>query len=161
MDDIAFRTLLKNLPLATPEQLGKIRERLALLSSGQVDAGTASKEEEDWLLDGIIEIRAAAGLMKRSDLVGVRRSRSYPTYEPKAKAMRAFIVSKLGNVSPTQKVALGRLLAGALIDYLANMELTTLSAILNNVDKLPDAIHQAYPGYLESKMLIYLVERRA
>lgn len=120
----------------------------------------ATSESSDWLLTGIL-----AELKKRGLGYTARSIRTWEhskTYEEEGQAVRAELlrVIKLSIPQPKYQelLALGRVVARALIGYMGKKAYISLKTLLNNVGKALEAVDNSFPGYMASGLLGHLIK---
>jgi len=90
----------------------------------------------------------------------IKKSRSFAGYETQADRVRMVFNNAIPNMSVTDQRSLGVIAARALADYIAEWSEITFESLMRNVAKIPEAVEQAYPGYIQSGMLHYVLVAR-
>lgn len=149
--DVAFREVLKRLPLLTVDQLKVVQVRSTLLSGGVVAPEVF--EDNDWLLAGIVEELRRRGLWLHKYPIPAKLIPD--AYRKASGAARVHLERGCsGTLRTAEKLALSKAAASALADYLIRAKVPVgPKTLLANVDKLPVALEAAFPGYWGIGML--------
>lgn len=122
-------------------------------------SGAAESSSNDWLLTGILSELKKRGLGYTARSVNIwEHSRTYA--EESAMVRKELLrILKLSVPQPKYQelLALGSVVARALIGYLGKKAYISLKSLLNNVGKALEAIDNAFPGYMACGMLSHLV----
>lgn len=146
-----LNTVLKLIPQLNPKELIAVRDRVHFL----VADTSAGKLTDDWLTDGICNELVRRGLLRK----GMDWRRVAPkNYRRDVAGALEFLFAALRRPLTTpEKYALGRVVALALADYLANTPGFGLRVMLQGVRKVPEALDRSFPGYVASGMLYMLI----
>jgi hypothetical protein len=163
--------IAKALPNASSIQLyelrGKISALLQLQESKQVlahvraNATTIFTEpEDDWLFDGICHELSRCGMITKEAMPSIRRSPAFKAYQPKAVGIRRMLLKRAIGLpnSPLARGVLGRQVAWCLAVSIERWGTVSTTFMLNNVEKVPEAVEEQFPGYLASGFLAKLVQ---
>lgn len=151
-----LQTIVKLLPELKPNELVEVRKRLQALTS--ITAPAPTKATDDWLENCITEELIRRGVSFGTDWKG----RMPKGYRQQAEAVREFLTKAVTvNALPVrtqpltsaEKYALGRVTARALADYLSWQEHFGLKVMLQQINKIPEALDASFPGYVASGML--------
>lgn len=154
--------VLKRLPLLSAAELLQVQQRIVALGCLTVQAVAAPKDF-DWLLAGITSELRQRGLWAQK----VIPARIVPSrYKEEAPLIRSYL---LEGWSPTpnapranELTILGTLAANALAERLRRAQVpVSVKTLLNNVDKVPAALDDAFPGYWSNKLLRFCVRPHA
>lgn len=149
----SLQEILRQLPSLTKKELEEIRLKAGALLSLSSEA-PPSALTEDWLLDGItLELRRR-GLWLRT--YPIPKKLLPDGYSAKASAVRSHLLKGVGTtvVNPAQRMSLGELAGSALADFLLRRKVPVgPKTLLGNVEKVPGALEEAFPGYWEQGLL--------
>lgn len=151
-----LQEVLRRLPNLAPKELEEVRQRVSFLGGPKKDS-TLSRD--DWLRTAM-----AAELGQRGAIAGGALFKFLDkNYEEKAEGVRTHLLA--GYVKPkpqhAELLALGRLGASALADWLVKRRIPVRpKTMLDNVDKVPEALEDAFPGYWQAKALGICLEKR-
>jgi len=153
-----LQRIINQLPKLTPAERNQLRQVLAFLDGGKSAKPLPSKSTDDWLLPGLAhEVKRRGG--SHPPLNDTTLNKLAPGYV--ADSLRVCRHLKDGlpvTIKHEQLLAMGRVVARALADYLQNAGVPIgLKVMLNNVAKMSEAIEQSFPGYLEAGWLGYLI----
>ena len=148
-------TVLNHLPKLDIEELMKVKSKLGAslsLSGGKPEPSVT--EIDDYLFNGIMVELRRRGLLGRNSILtsGILSVK----YRQSSAQIRALFKEQLGELKPVEYAALGQLAAKALADYLEQANVTIgPSVLVNNIEKVPQALDASYPGYLEAGLLSF------
>jgi hypothetical protein len=132
-----------------------LREALKLVDGNETLQRAKPGEATDWLFSGI-----AYELNRRGrpypDFLEHKINQMAPCYLAEAPQIRAQLVLRVfgsRRFTPTDRMALGRVVAAALADYVVGPAPLSLQVLLQNVSKVWEALDAAFPGYLEAGAL--------
>ena len=140
----------------SPDELARVRGKLAFLATTGTPADKPttgrSQPNGDWLLESLLYELQRRGLITAGRRPPVARISS--SYADAAAGVREELEEHLPNLKPVERVSLGRLVAGSLVEYLIKIGVpVTLRTVFNNVDKSLVALDDAFPGYLAAGLL--------
>ena len=119
----------------------------------------AGSSLDDWLLHGAFAELRRRGLMSEGSSPPPRVVKNAaPNWESQSEPMRVLLERGLGP-SPTtaHRWAIGQVAMRALAEYLENRgPPICLRVLLTNINKLPAAMEQSFPGYIQSQLLCFL-----
>lgn len=147
-------SVLKTLPKFKPAELEQIRQRISFL----LGTKPKSKDNQDWLLEGItIELRKR-GLWAG----GMLPQRLTPTdYPAKAELVKQHLLRGIADPNPRliERMSLAGLAGAVLMDYLQKIRVpVTPKTVLINIEKVPVALEEAFPGYWSQKLLGFCIK---
>lgn len=150
--------LTKSLTSASPAQLKEIRAKI----NGLLELGASSPavKTDDWLWDGLVEELSSRGLLHAGAVGSLQRTKAFRTYTAKAGAVRVFLLRAAPGLPQKQPVlqALGRRVAYCLAEAVSVWAPLSPSFLLTNIDKVPEAVDQCFPGYAAAGLLDKLVK---
>jgi hypothetical protein len=143
--------MIAKLPSLTKEDRAALRG--ALLMLGGAESSPPGDIAFDWLLDGILYELKRRGLPYPGFTLPRLRALA-PNYVNESVPIRVRLAQATGvGKNQTERLLLGRLVAGVLIDHLIetgpNRPLG-LKVVLTNVGQTFEALENAFPGYLEN-----------
>jgi len=154
----SLQEVLRRLPQLSSAELDKVAGRLAALRG----TGAVTKvEDNDWLLEGLTQELRRRGLWMRD--YPVLKKLIPSNYVAASPAVRDHLLLGWGKkpIRTIEKLALAALAGGVLADYLTKIKLpVTPRTVLVNVDKVPVALEESFPGYWASGLLSYCVRLR-
>lgn len=152
--------VLKHLPKLSGKELEEVRLKVgALLALSGTSTGPTLSQ--DWLLDGITAELRRRGLWLRA--YPIPHKLLPPEYQAKSEGVRAHLLRGLGAtvIRPVQRMSLGGLAASVLADYLVKRKVAVgPKTLLGNVEKVPGALEEAFPGYWEQGLLGFCIMAR-
>lgn len=162
-----FTDIISTLPRLSAEQLEEVRKRISALqalsgkTAGKIEAAPIQAADEfDYLLEGVLEEIRARGL--GPTIPGgfrIRKLKSFANYSEKSGRIKELLAKNLGpGIKRAEYRALGLILARSLARSLEVWTEISLDTMLRNIDKIPDALDQAFPGYLNSGLLHMLLK---
>ena len=124
--------------------------------------GTSPKTKEqsqDWLLLGLTGELRRRGLWARTCPLPAKL---LPTdYAEKAEHVRQHLLKGYNSPNPrtVERMALGGLAGSVLADYLTKIRVpVTPKTVLINVEKVPVALEESFPGYWGQKLLGFCIQ---
>lgn len=154
-----LQEIIRRLPKLAPKELEQVRQRIQLL--GGASSSPKKAEQQDWLLDGFASELNRRGLWARQ--LKLNNPIVPSNYPQKAEGVRAHLLEGFDKERPrmVELVALGQLGAQALVDHFIRIRVPVSPKILlNNVEKVPEALENSYPGYWRSRRLGFCLEKR-
>lgn len=156
---MTVQELLRKLPELSSADLEKVRLRVQLLSSSGKSSTKPARDADDWLADGFcLELR------RRGLLTSRPHSAIFPkAWAEKSTAVQEFLLKGFKKKLVTaEKLALAQLCASLLLDYLQRAGAPVGPKMLfANVDKVPQALEAAFPGYWASQVLHFCIRNRS
>lgn len=149
------------LPKLTGAELGEVRMAVKML--GALDGGpapAAPSVSDDWLLSGIATYLVRRGLVpEHNAMQALKRREAYRNYLHKLTPLTGFFVkleldNKLGR---RHRITIAFLSARALGDMLTARSYFSVGAMLTQIDKIPEALDLAYPGYVANGMFGFVL----
>ena len=161
MTATSIDAVLSCLPKLSASDLLKVKNKAQALLSLSGGAFAASADEEpaiDYLLEGIFHELHRRGLLRKDGRIPAK---AWPSgYRTKAANTRALLEENIGKpLSEKEKLQLGRVAAEVLARYLQHKAPISANVLMSNVDKIPQALDAALPGYLQSGLLIVVLKR--
>ena len=145
----ALQEVQKLIPQLSASDVSQVRNLLALFNN--------QKEEkvDNWLIDGFIRELELRGLPR------IPKISTTQTYKSKK-----LNIDKICNYfeqfcnTTNQKRLLGNILARCLITYIESWSEISLLKLIHHVDLTIEAFERMFPGYLQSKLLVFLLTAR-
>lgn len=147
------------IPKLKPSEVADVRAALKIVET----LSSAAKEPDlitDWLLSGFITYLSRKGLLTSSGAVWeLKRRQAYKTYVSKLPEVMRYLVRLERGISTTtrHRQQLSFLCARALAELLESWGVFSVGAMLTQVDKIPEALAFAYPGYAQAGMIGFLL----
>lgn len=151
-----YKEVIDSLSRLNRAQLEQVRRRCAFLLQHQ-QSGLVSVEQEDWLLLGILSELRFRGLDKGS--FQLKNHSSHASFNTQSEKVRELLLEAAPGLSAVQRRALGQVAAQALASYLTWTNVNR-DNMLRYVSRVPEAVDEAYPGYLESRLLHLVVGQK-
>ena len=151
-------TVLKHLPKLGRPDLEKVRRRVVFLLGVVTPDTKGNPPEQDWLLDGITSELRRRGLWSSSP---IPKKLLPEGYAAKSATVQEHLLKGLAKSNPrsVERMALGGLAATALADYLTKVKAPLGPKILlNNIEKVPLALEESFPGYCAQKLLGFCIK---
>lgn len=149
-----LQEVLRRLPGLTPAELEQVRVRVLFLVGSKPAAPV-----EDWLQSGILSELKRRGIWAQGHSID-----SYVKGHAEASlAARQHILGGYRNRLPrrAELLALGQLAANALAEWLLRAKVPLgPKTMFNNLNKIPAALEDAFPGYWQAGMLGTCLEKR-
>jgi len=164
-----MKTVLDALPRLSPEQRSEVRGKLRALDA--MDGGSRIRQfsipdpehfsNRDFVFDGLMMELGDRGLISSAAIPALKRSKCYKVYSSKVSPVAELLFDPKHGIpnQTTIRLALCRLAAKCLCDDVLRWATLSPSLVLANVDKIPEAIEKAFPGYLSNGLLKQLVLR--
>lgn len=158
--------IISMLPKLNPKELGDIAVAVKALcaidglKNNVVPQGTEAADDK--LLDAIAQCLIAQGLVDRSSHAAyhLTRRNAYQSYRPKRAEVGMFIIrlaESLGTRGNRYMPQICFLCAESLADLLKHRNILSPSTMLSQIDKIPEALDAAFPGYVESGLFGFLL----
>lgn len=160
------QAVLTALSRLTMEDLSVVIRRAeilrATLTGRQRAPVNTAEHDHDWLMDGIYHVLSERGLSHtvppQSRLHGLSQ---YPTYRANRPAVEIFMDRACVNLQQAERGLMAVFAGRAYLDYLRDRyRHHGISAILQHIHELPEAVDAAYPGYVQSGLLPALLKQR-
>lgn len=152
--DSMFQNILNTIPELTTEQRNKLRYELKKydrIGGNQVGSG-----EPDWLLEGFKEEMIRRGLWLRDIVLDVPKP-----YVESASTVKEELLKRVGkDLSYTEKLALGKLIAQCLIYYSGTNAPISLKFLCNSIQHVLPAVEHSFPGYMRANLLHVIIKRK-
>lgn len=152
----ALSKILELLPELSDHGLQEVSKGLKALSQFK---RVKLDEVDDYLLEGIFFEVDQIGMRETiPEFFRLRNDQSFNSYGKKSQRIRVMLERHCPDMTPPQKIALGRLLARILREHVQTWRSVDFSILLANIGHLPAAIENEFPGYLMSGALQYVVK---
>jgi len=150
---MSYEQTLIELPTYSHKQLEEVRKRCALLMQSKSSTGN-SVEEADWVLEGVLHECQHRGIYVGRTF-HLKRSGSFAGFATKSAELRDLLTECAPGLDPVQRVALGQVCARELANHLADRFNTppSFKLLMDRIDWIPEALEQAFPGYMASRLL--------
>jgi len=115
---------------------------------------------DDWVLSGIATYLVRKGLVsERNAMHDLKRRDAYKIYLSKLPALMCFLtkVEQDNKLGRRHRVTVAFLCARSLGDLLAHRNYFSVGAMLSQIDKIPEALDQAYPGYISAGLFGFIL----
>lgn len=157
-----FSRFLVELAQLSPDQINEVRKRLSLLgASAKVDTPSLA---HSWLLEGVRQELIRRGICSKNMRFSFALlSRIAPSLENDLKAGEEFLLSNLKvQLNEAEKMSLGRIAAEELITMLSGWTdfHLSLQSVLRNLSRVPEAMENAFPGYVSVGLQSLLIGRK-
>jgi hypothetical protein len=141
--------VLAALPKLSDAELDEVVRRVAFLRKGKTSSPT---ESYNWLIDG------AVAELKRRGLSGYLPKTVWPSQQTIVR-IQDHLSEGLGKVSSgVERQATALLAVRTLCDYLIKINIPlTPKTVLANLDKIPQALEDSFPGYWRAGLLMACV----
>lgn len=153
----ALAKILELLPELTDNGLKEVSNHIKARTQFSTisDSGT----QEDYLLSGIFYETQRLGLVETIPVYfKIRNNSSFNSYGAKSERLRIMLDRHLPDLTLPEKLALGRLCARTLSEYVEKWRAIDFPTLLANIGYLPVALENDFPGYLRSGMLKHLID---
>lgn len=141
------------IPDLTPDQ---VMVTLASLKQLNPNLRTESEPDpqDDWFLNGLFLAMRKNGLIRRSGIIALRRSKAMMAYNRNAAAVKRDLESLLGkNRKGIAQMSLAYLAGVSLIIWCKkNAQVVSAAIVLKNIAHTMEAIEDQFPGYIDSKL---------
>ena len=158
------REIEKKLISLNNAELDEVIKRAKYLRGHSVNGAVAARRDppdaKDWLLEGLyseLKTNGFDGMLPPYNKVPTITG--YDDYVVFSAGLRAEFEKRVPNMTRLQKLQLGRVLARAYARELSQFPGVSLRAMLQQIDRLPDAVERSFPGYLRSGVLALLIHR--
>lgn len=160
-----YQQVLSLLPLLTDAEKGQLQKALSIsdqFGGGSIAAPSASEEHvpNDWLLNGICVFLVKRGLLlEKGGAYSLTKRKSYKVYLEKRPGVIAYldtIEEQLGTVT-RHRPTLAFLCGNALASLLERQGYFSVTAMLSQIDRLPEAFEMAFPNYVAQGLFPYVL----
>lgn len=151
--------VLKLLPKLKPDELAEVQRAIKAIASlsgiAESLVGGQVISDGDYLIDGIAQYLITSGLLPFSNraVYHLMHRDGYKTYRTKREDVEGFLLKVLSTVDGGRanryQPQIAFLAASALADLLRNRNIFSVGAMLSQIDKIPEALDAAFPGYIE------------
>lgn len=125
------------------------------------DTQRNSTMNEDWLLTGIMIVLRERGMGHMiPPNFRIKNNKSFAEYETQADRVRELLSDAIPDMTLVEQKSLGVICARALADYLSGFTEVGLHNMLFYVARIPEALDNAFPNYLASGTLSFVIRRR-
>jgi len=155
------------LPKLTAAERGEVLTALKFLGTlaetPRGSGGVKHPEPGDFLFEGIVEYLKKEGLVSGKNVsYDLQRRDAYKQFKLKWESQRMYIARLIkqssGGTRYNYQVAF--ICAAALADLLRKKGIFSVSAMLSQIDKIPEALEDAFPGYVSSGMFGFILNRK-
>jgi hypothetical protein len=117
--------------------------------------------EQDWILDGVLTVLRERGMGQMvPPNFRIKNVSSYGEYETQADRVRQLLSDAIPNMTVTEQKSMGLIAARALATYLAKFTEISLHNMLFYIARIPEALDDAFPEYLASGTLGFIVRHK-
>lgn len=157
----AYATILKQIPNLTPLQMDEVQKRITALRNvlGIPQEVSEPERQDDWILQGYADELSARGLGKTVPNQP-HRLKSYQTYKAHASRVEALILEAIGTLTVVERRVLGQIIARALAKMISEWAAVSFDLMMRQTGRIPQALEQSFPGYLDAGMLKWLIRAR-
>lgn len=151
------------LPKLSAADRAEVQTAIKML--GALDGGpepAAPSVGDDWLLSGIATYLVRRGLLPESKaLFELKRRNSYQQYLQKLPSLVLFLtrLEQENRLTKRHRITVAFLCARSLGSMLERRNYFSVSAMLSQIDKIPEALDEAFPGYIASGMFGFILQR--
>lgn len=138
-----------------------LKASAAFLSQQGPSIEAEQKLETDWLFTGLVDYMVGRGVVaKRHAELSLSRRRSFKTYQAKRADLSEYLAAleQQAKTYTRHRVLLGHLCASSMAILLEQRAIFSVSAMLTQIDKLPEAIDAQFPGYLSAGLFQYVLD---
>lgn len=152
-----FDNLLRGLTHLPQVQLKQVRDRIDFLMDGR-DPGDGRASESRMVYDEIVRFLEGRGATA-PHWGTFQRTRAGRGFEKRARKLIDWIRRRFGAESPAERLKAVRIGLAALGHLIEEMNLpVSVFTINSNLDRIPEAIDKAFPGYANSRLLKILLK---
>lgn len=150
------------LPKLTPQELGDVVIAAKVLQAISA-VKPPSTNDADVLLAGIGDFLVRNDIIASSpgrSTYALRQRAAFKQYQEKRPALEPFlqkIAASTGTKGNRYLPQIAFLCAGSLADLLRQRNIFSVSAMLSQIDKIPEALDHAYPDYVASGMFGFVL----
>lgn len=149
------------LPKLSPAEIDQVQSRLKFLRTYK-EAPVADDLSSDWVMSGVITYLSRRGVMvERGAWFAIKKRTAYKVYLNKLPRVMCYLakVEEKAKTRTRHRPALAYICAKALGEYLDNAGIFSVSTMLSNIDKIPEAIDKQFPGYVMSEMFGFVLDQ--
>ena len=141
----------------------ELEEVYIALKFTQTLSGAAREPDlvSDWMLSGIVSYLVKKALMPAEGSIwSLRHRTAYKQYLSKLPAFMVFAVKLMQQVGmgARQRPQFAFVCASALGDWLTSRNIFSVSAMLSQIDKVPEALDEAFPGYVQAGLFGFVMQ---
>jgi len=144
-----YDELKKAIPLLSQTEIKDLLNRCRLLLRKEANL-------DDWLLDGIVYQLRLHGIIVPS-FEKIKNLHDYSAFSEKSESLRS-LIEEQGISSKIEKRQIAIICTECMIEYLKGFTDVSLQNVMRFIDHLPQALERAFPGYLSSGMLPFIVK---
>ena len=151
------------IPKLGPAELAEVQAALKFNGAMQGASDAPLLMSSDWVLNGIATYLIRRGLIEaQGALWGLKKRDAYKAYIHKLAPVAAFLARLEGQVKThtRHRPQLAAICATALADWLEKRSIFSVSTMLSQIDKLPEALDEAYPGYVKAGLFSFVLRGR-
>lgn len=143
-----------------PEDVPEVKAALSLVAAAKSAPRMAEDISSDWLLFGIVRYLSRRGLMvEQESMLEMSRRTAYKTYREKKPPVMQYLtrIERQLDTHSKHRPTLALICAIALAEFLEHRAVFGVSAMLSQIDKIPEALERAYPGYINAGLLRFVL----
>lgn len=158
----AKEQIMDLLPQLSPMDRAEIRGALSGISK---EVGQAEMHPDlltDWVLLGIINYLTGRGeLTSQFAAYELQRRKAFSSYQRKLPEVRSYLerLERQAITKTRHRPKLALLAARALAELLEARNIFSVNAMLSQIDKVPEAIERAYPGYASAGLFSFIINQ--
>jgi len=151
MPIVRYEDILATLPHLSREQLGNIQKKCA---AAIALAGGKRSGDDDWLLRGIHVELIRRGL-EEERLQPIQAKGANAGFTTQSERVRSVLEKGAPGLSRNELYVLGEIAAQCLANHIDSWDKggLSISTLMRNVSRVPEAVDRAFPGYLEAGFL--------
>lgn len=158
--------ILKLLPKLKPAELEEVSRAMKALQGlagrSTIVASGTPLADGDFLIEGIAQYLVSSGTLAESSraVYHLQRRDAYKSYKVKRPELDKFLqklAGSLGTKGNRYYPQIAYVCASALADRLRRQNIFSVGAMLSQVDKIPEAVDDAFPGYVESGLFGFVL----
>lgn len=115
----------------------------------------------DWLMSGLVSVLVREGVLSgKGSYFDMKRRKAYKTYLSKLPETTSFLTRLMEkqDLNTRQRPQMGFLCAKALAVHLRELGIFTVSTMMSQIDRIPEALNQAYPGYAAAGLFHFVIQ---
>jgi len=135
------------IPKLNAEELEQARKLIAV--SGGLSVDKAEVDASDWLLSGMVTFLIKEGHLDKGGHFAVVKKKAYKTYLKKLPPVMEYFtqLEKQAKTVTRHRPKLAFIAGRALASLLEGRGVFSVSAMLSQIDKMPEAVEAAFPSY--------------
>lgn len=161
MPRVDYQDILNALPFLDRSQLEQVKKRVNLNIQGKTGRTVNSLEGEDWLLEGIKAELKRRGIDQTPLPFVLKNNTAFKGFNTKSARVRELLEKAAPGLSLVERRYLGEVSVKELARYIETWQpkagqdkvAVSLYSLLHHVDRIPEALNNSFPGYIEAQML--------